>query len=110
MATIDKPYHGIRIYINNTKNQFEEAYFYPMYDCNRAMARDFDNDGDLDIVAASLFTDYEGESKAEDAVVFLRNDGKFNFKASFLPNPSHANWLTMEVTDFNQDGLLGAFV
>ncbi|MGB3150247.1 MAG: VCBS repeat-containing protein, partial [Maribacter sp.] len=112
-SPIDKPYHGVRIYMNDTQNQFKETYFYPMYDCNKAMARDFDNDGDLDVVAASLFTDYEGESKVEDAVVFLRNEGKLNFEASFLPNPSHANWLTMEVTDFNKDGLLdvilGAF-
>lgn len=113
-SPIDKPFHGVRIYMNNTHNQFEESYFYPMYDCNKAMARDFDGDGDLDIIAASLFVDYNGESKVEDAVVYLTNNGALNFEASLMPNPSHANWLTMEVADFNKDGLqdviLGAFV
>jgi hypothetical protein len=100
--------------MNDTRNNFEEAYFFPMYDCNKAMARDFDGDGDLDIIAASLFVNYEGESKAQDAVVYLTDNGGLNFEASLLPNPSHANWLTMEVADFNKDGLLdvilGAFV
>ena len=113
-SPIDKPYHGIRIYLNDTKNRFEEAYFYPMYDCNKAMARDFDNDGDLDIVGASLFVDYEGNSDVKEGVVFLTNNGEFDFEASFLPNPTHANWLTMEVADFDKDGLLdvilGGFV
>jgi hypothetical protein len=57
-SVIDKPYHGLRIYMNDDKNNFKEAYFYPMYDCRKAMARDFDNDGDLDIVASSLYTSY----------------------------------------------------
>lgn len=113
-SPIDKPYHGLRIYLNNTKNQFEETYFFPMYDCNKAIARDFDNDGDLDIIASSLFVDYEGNSDVRDAIVFLKNNGEFNFDASFVPNPTHGNWLTMEVLDFNEDGLLdvvlGAFV
>lgn len=112
-SPINKPYHGIRIYLNDTNNQFEEAFFYPMYDCNKAMARDFDNDGDLDIVGASLITDYS-DSQIEDAVVFLNNNGKLNFNASLLPNTTHGSWLTMEVADFDKDGLLdvilGAFV
>ncbi|WP_281542165.1 FG-GAP repeat domain-containing protein [Maribacter aestuarii] len=113
-SPINKPYHGVRIYMNDTKNNFKETYFFPMYDCNKAMARDFDGDGDLDIIAASLFVNYEGKSKVQDAVVYLTNNGGLNFEASLLPNPSHANWLTMEVADFNRDGLLdvilGAFV
>ncbi|QLG44760.1 FG-GAP repeat domain-containing protein [Costertonia aggregata] len=113
-SPIDKPYHGVRVYMNNTKNQFEETFFYPMYDCNKAMARDFDNDGDLDIIASALFVDYKGESNIKDAVVYLNNTGKHDFYPILMPNPIHGNWLTMEAGDFNKDGLvdvmLGTFM
>ncbi len=113
-SSTDKPYHGVRIYLNDGNDRFEETYFFPMYDCNKAMARDFDNDGDLDIVAAALYTDYTDRKKAENAVVFLENSGNLDFVPSFPTTPTHGNWLTMEVADFDKDGLLdvmlGAFL
>jgi len=105
-STIDKPYHGIRIYLNDGKNNFKQAYFYPMYDCSKAMARDFDNDGDLDIVAASFYNGYSDLKKTKESVTYLSNKGNLNFLPSYLPEAVHGKWLTMEVGDFNKDNLL----
>jgi len=113
-SPIDKPYHGVRIYLNSGNDVFDESFFYPMYDCHKAMASDFDNDGDLDIVAASLYSDYTAERTIEKAVVYLENDGSLNFTPSYMKNPIHGNWLSMEILDFNKDGfddvVLGAFL
>ena len=105
-STIEKPYHGVRIYLNDGKNNFEQAYFYPMYECSKAMARDFDNDGDLDIVAASFYNGYSDLKNTKESVTYLSNTGDLNFIPSYLPEAVHGKWLTMEVGDFNNDNLL----
>ncbi|HMJ63792.1 MAG TPA: VCBS repeat-containing protein, partial [Candidatus Binatia bacterium] len=48
-----KPYHGIRIYLNDGKNHFAERWFFPLHGAYGARAMDFDLDGDLDIAAIS---------------------------------------------------------
>lgn len=105
-SPIDKPYHGIRIYLNDGKNNFEESFFYPMYDCSKAMARDFDKDGDLDIVAISFYNGYNNLKDPKESFVYLSNMGGENFTSSFTSEKIHGKWLTMEVGDFNQDSLL----
>ncbi len=113
-SPIDKPYHGIRVYINDGKNEFKEAYFFPMYDCGKAMTRDFDGDGDLDIIGAALYSEYTENRNAKESVVYLENKGGLNFKPSYMDVPIHGNWLTMDVGDFNADSnldiMLGTFI
>ncbi|HEX8039563.1 MAG TPA: VCBS repeat-containing protein, partial [Chryseosolibacter sp.] len=58
-SPILKPYHGVRIFLNNGKNYFREWFFYPMYGASMARALDFDEDGDLDIAAISFFPDFK---------------------------------------------------
>lgn len=55
-STVLKPYHGIRIFLQQTDNRFEEAFFFPLPGASQAQARDFDQDGDLDIAAISFST------------------------------------------------------
>ena len=102
-SNIEKPYHGLRIYLNDGRDNFGEAFFYPMYGCSKAMARDFDNDGDLDIVATSFYADLKDP---KESFVYLTNNGQLNFTASFLPEAAYGKWMTMEVGDINDDGLL----
>lgn len=113
-SPIDKPYHGVRVYLNKRDGTFEESFFYPMYDCHKAMASDFDNDGDLDIIAASLYSNYTSERTTDKAVVYLENKGNLNFTPSYMANPIHGNWLSMEILDFDNNGfddvVLGAFL
>lgn len=100
-SAIDKPYHGIRIYLNDGKNSFKEAFFYPLYGTSKAVARDFDKDGDLDIAAISFYADLE---QPEQSFIYLQNEGNFNFKAFSTPEAASGKWLTMEVADFDKDG------
>ncbi|MCE6990519.1 VCBS repeat-containing protein [Dyadobacter sp. CY323] len=101
LSAIPKNYHGVRIYLNDGKDNFKEAWFYPLYGASKAMARDFDNDGDLDIAAVSFYTDLQNPA---DAFVYLSNEGNFHFKAQVTPEAASGKWMTMEAGDFDQDG------
>ncbi|MVM40102.1 VCBS repeat-containing protein [Spirosoma sp. HMF3257] len=100
-SAINKNYHGVRIYLNDRKDNFKEAWFYPMYGASKALARDFDNDGDLDIAATSFYTNL---AQPEQGFIYLANEGKLTFKPFSTPEAASGKWLTMEAADFDQDG------
>lgn len=100
-SAIRKNYHGIRIYLNDGHDNFREAWFYPMYGTSKAVARDFDNDGNLDIAAISFYSDLD---QPEHSFIYLVNQGNLNFKAYSTPEAAYGKWLTMEVGDFDKDG------
>ena len=101
-STVLKPYHGIYIYMNDGKNHFKQEYFYPMHGCFKAMARDFDEDGDLDISAISFFADYAHHP--EETFLYLKNNNVFNFQAFSIPGTGKGRWLTMDAGDIDGDG------
>ncbi len=97
-----KPYHGIYIYLNDGKNNYTQNYFYHMNGCYKALARDYDNDGDVDIAAISFFADY---AKNEDeGFLYLKNEGGNSFKPYSLPESRAGRWLTMDAGDLDGDG------
>ncbi|MGI8635390.1 MAG: FG-GAP repeat domain-containing protein, partial [Segetibacter sp.] len=58
-STVLKPYHGVYIFINDGKNNFGQKYFFHINGCYKAIAKDYDNDGDVDIATISFFSDYK---------------------------------------------------
>jgi hypothetical protein len=110
-STVLKSYHGVYIYLNDGKNNFTEKFFFPINGCYKAVARDFDNDGDLDLATISFFADYEHQP--EEGFVYLENQGNLDFKPFSLPATKKGRWLTMDVADFDHDGkpdiILGNF-
>lgn len=103
-SAILKPYHGVYIYLNDGANHFSQRYFFPINGCYKAMARDFDGDGDLDIATISFFADYK--TQPEEGFVYLENKGNFQFKPYSLPETQLGRWLTMNVADLDGDGRL----
>lgn len=106
-----KRYHGVRIYLNDGKSNFTEAYFYPINGAFKVVARDFDGDGDLDLAAISFFPDYRrvpGES-----FVYLENLGGMRFAPRTFAGAEDGRWITMDAGDVDGDGhidiVLGAF-
>ena len=97
-----KPYHGVYIFLNDGKNHFEQKWFYPIHGCYKAMARDFDGDGDLDIAAISYFPDTQNQP--QEGFVYLENEGNLQFNASSLPQNYAGKWLTMDAGDIDGDG------
>lgn len=107
-----KRYHGLRIYLNQGDLNFEERFFFPLNGAFKAVARDFDGDGDLDIAAISFFPDYS--KSPEESFVYLENQGNLQFKASTFPQFFMGRWLTMDVGDLDGDGdldiVLGSYI
>jgi len=108
-----KPYHGVRIFLNDGKNQFEEAYFFPMYGATKALARDFDGDGDYDIAAIAFFADFENTPAESFLYLENKNASTFSFQPRKTNVASQSRWITMDAGDMDQDGdldiALGAF-
>jgi len=107
-----KNYHGIRIYLNDGKNKFFEKWFFPLNGAYKAIARDFDGDGDLDIAAISFFPDYR--KSPEESFVYLENKGDWKFDAYSFPQSTAGRWITMDAGDLDGDGdidiVLGSLV
>lgn len=100
-SAVRKNYHGIRIYLNDGKDNFRQSYFYPMYGASKTIARDFDGDGDLDIAAISFYTELDDPAQR---FIYLSNEGNLHFNAFSTPEAVKGKWLTMEAGDFDNDG------
>jgi hypothetical protein len=109
-----KPYHGIRILLRKGERlEFEERHFYPMHGAIKAVAEDFDLDGDMDLAAIAFYPDWSLDNP--QTFVYLENKGAQGLQAS-VPTQEHwGRWMTMDAGDFNRDGfpdilLGGAYV
>ncbi len=97
-----KSYHGIYIYLNNGSFSFTQSYFYPLNGAYKAIPRDYDLDGDLDIAAISFFPDYH--SYGEEGFIYLENRGNFEFVDYSFPESKNGRWMVMDAGDMDSDG------
>ena len=97
-----KNYHGVRIYINDGKNNFKEKYFYPMNGVHKVIPKDFDRDGDIDMAAISYFPDYN--TTPEESFIFFENNGGFDFNTFTFSGFDNGRWITMDAGDIDHDG------
>ena len=107
-----KNYHGVYIFLNDGKNNFSQKYFFPIHGCYKAIARDFDKDGDLDIATISYFPDVANQPK--ESFVYLEQTSPFQFKPYTIKEFDEGKWLTMDAADLDGDGdddiILGSLV
>lgn len=99
-SMILKPYHGVRIFLNDGRNKFSESWFHPMHGASMAKAVDFDADGDLDIAAIAFFPDFENHPE-HGFIYFESQNGKFVPHASAMA--AAGRWITMEIADIDKD-------
>ncbi len=99
-----KRFHGVRIFRGRGAGRFhgESAYYFPLNGATRALARDFDGDGDLDVAVISFYPDYERSPR--ESFVFLENRGGWKFVPSTFPQCIAGRWLTMDAGDLDGDG------
>ncbi len=100
-SPIFKPYHGVYIYLNDGHNHFKQSFFYAINGCYKAIAKDFDNDGDLDIATIAYFADFA--NKPDEGFVYLENKGNLTFKPFSLPITKKGRWINMDVGDVDGD-------
>jgi len=109
-----KPYHGLRIYLNDGENNFSEAFFQHQNGAYKSINHDFDNDGDQDIALASFFPDLV--NNPEEGFIYMENisiEDSIQFKLNSFKQVSSGRWLIMETIDLNKNRtpelLLGSF-
>jgi len=101
-SAILKPYHGVYIFLNDGHNNFKQQYFYHINGCYKAMARDFDGDGKMDIAAIAYFADYK--NNPNEGFIFLHNTGSLTYTPYTIPATNTGRWITMDVADIDGDG------
>ncbi len=101
LSAIRKSYHGVRIFLNDRKNNFKEAFFNTVFGASKAMAHDFDGDGDLDIAAISF---YDDPLDTMEGFVYFENLGGMKFSKLLIKEAAIGKWLTMELADLDHDG------
>ena len=97
-----KGYHGVRIYLNDKRNNFKEAYFYPVYGAYKTVARDFDQDGDMDLAMIAFFP--ENDKGKIESFLYFQNQGNLTFNVSNLQIPADGHYIAMDAGDVDHDG------
>jgi hypothetical protein len=107
-----RPYHGVRIFLNNGKNAFNDTLFLPLHGAYSASVQDFDLDGDMDVAAISFFPNYAEEPVRGFA--YFENTGSGSFSMSTFPEVGSGRWIVMDAGDIDDDGdldlILGSLV
>lgn len=101
-SQVFKPYHGVRVFVNDGHYQFKEKYFYPVNGASQVAVRDFDNDGDLDMVVVSMYPDLF--SWSEETIVYFENKGDFDFEPGYIEKEPSGKWVLMDTGDVDNDG------
>lgn len=111
LSQVDKNYHGVRVFLNNGTNEFEEGWFYPMNGASGLEIDDFDQDGDLDLFVISFFPSKSQVPKQN--LIYFEQEEKMVFSPYVPALKSKMNWLTLAKGDIDLDGdqdiVVGAF-
>ena len=101
---VHKPYHGMRIHLNDGQNNFSEVFFYPLNGATRLIADDFDADGDIDFGLISTFPNYDRAPQL--TFVYLENEESdaYRFRSKILEHPNQGRWFLMDKGDVDADG------
>ncbi len=104
LSILPKPYHGMRLFMNEGDGRFEEKFFLPINGVTNVIARDFDLDGDVDFMVSSFFPDWE--NAPDRSLVFLENVNPSNyiFDLQAIDQNETGRWLVMTAGDFDRDG------
>ncbi|WP_339842250.1 VCBS repeat-containing protein [uncultured Maribacter sp.] len=101
---VHKPYHGMRIHLNDGENNFKETYFYPLNGATRLIAKDFDQDGDIDFALLATFPDYEKHPEYNFVYLNNVNSSNYTFKQELLADTKMARWFLIDSADIDGDG------
>ncbi|MGE3802347.1 MAG: FG-GAP repeat domain-containing protein, partial [Candidatus Kapaibacterium sp.] len=95
------PYHGIQWLENKGDLEYEPHPLLSYYGAYRAIPGDMDGDGDLDILAVSLFNQWANPSRM--SAIWLENDGALNFAPHGI-GVEVSSLISVDIGDMDMDG------
>lgn len=101
-SQIFKPYHGVYIYLNDGKNKFTQAWFYPINGAYKAVANDFNKNGKLDIAVIAYFPNHM--FRPEENFILFQNEGDLTFTPYHHPAANTGRWIRIDVADWTGNG------
>ncbi|WP_160711732.1 FG-GAP repeat domain-containing protein [Chitinophaga solisilvae] len=100
-SPVMKPWHGIYIYHNNGNGTYTQQVFLPQNGAYKALARDFNNDGQTDIACISYFPDTTA-SPQDEFRLYIKTGSAYQLYSNHLGNVGR--WLVMDAADIDGDG------
>jgi hypothetical protein len=97
-----KPYHGVYIFANDGNLVFTQQTFLPQNGAYGAMVRDFDRDGDLDILSIAYFADFSKD--ASEAIIYWQRDDDGSYHPFTVQGADKGRWMVYDVADVDADG------
>lgn len=101
-SPVVKPFHGVRIFRNEGKFQYQEKQFFPINGAYKGISGDFDQNGFPDLAVVSFFPNFA--HKPEEGFVLLMQEKDRSFSAHLVPEAREGRWITMTSGDFSGDG------
>lgn len=98
-----RPYHGVQWLENQGEYDFVYHDLLRLYGAYRAVPGDLDDDGDTDIIATSLLSDWSDPERM--SILWLENDGRQHFSPHGIGN-TPASIISAEIADVDGDGRL----
>lgn len=107
-SPILKPYHGVYVYEQKLNLTFEQKIHLPLHGAYKAIADDFDGDGDMDIAAISFFPQWD---RPRSGFAYYEQVAG-EYKRHSLLDHEAGRWIVMDRGDVTDDGktdlILGA--
>jgi hypothetical protein len=97
-----KPVHGIYVYLQTSPMQFKKTHFLRMDGPTKALAGDYDRDGDTDVAAISAYPDWRANQPVTFAL--FSNEGNGRFTPTTISPYYSGQLITMDSGDLDGDG------
>ncbi|MBE2213341.1 MAG: VCBS repeat-containing protein [Opitutaceae bacterium] len=98
-----RPWHGVQWLENTGGGFFRYHRIGDLPGAYSPVSVDLDQDGHLDVVAVSAYSDWDKKNPRVVSMMWFRNDGRFNFEPQILAY-APKDLITLAVGDFDGDG------